>query len=310
MSTTVKHHFIPQFYLRRFTNETGQFYIYNTKEGRFVRGGKLFYPSQYFFEKNSNTVELEEGSSDFIEREYSSIDSEIASIFRRIDECSHSLTLDEWIRLDDFIIGMYWRCPYNFNQIKSHVRNAKTSDQLGIDSSKNGNRQQALSAAQNIWLGELKKDDNFLKIMKISLPIITGDEVFNNVQGADHVCIREFPDAHKLPKLISDNPVIYRRPGIESLHRDEFIFKLTHDKVLFRHRRMNQEVMNEIRFMIDVLYLRQAHNYVACTDIGYIKILQDEFKRWKTVEELKREIFSSIFPDKTITALTLGDLLA
>lgn len=309
MSTSVKHHFIPKFYLKRFTNESGRFYIYKVKEDRFVANGKLFYPSEYFFEKNANTVELEEGRPDFIESEYSHIDSEIAAIIEKVDRGNHSLTLQEWEKIQYFTVVMYWRSPYNFSRVQSYVRNAN-SNELGINISRKRKHQQAVHLAQATWLEALKNDINFIKFMKLSLSAVTDNEVFNT-QGPDYGRIIEFPDAQELPKLVSDNPIIYRRPGVESLHRDGLIFKMTHDKVLFRHNYVNLEISSRKRFMIDVLYLMQAHNYVACTDMGYIRTLRNEFEKiGMTVEGLRKEVFDPILPDKIITALTLGDLLS
>lgn len=308
MSTSVKHHFIPQFYLKRFTDETGRFYIYKVKEDRFVRNGKLFYPSEYFFEKNSNTVELDGGRPDFIEFEYSHLDSEIAAIIEKVDKGSQSLTLHEWEKIQYFIVLMYWRSPYNFSHVQSYVKNAN-SNQLGINISCNRKYQQAVHEAQDAWSETLKHDINFLKFMKLSLPAVTHDEVFNT-QGPDYSRIVEFPDSQNLPKLVSDNPIINRRPGVESLHRDAFIFKMTHDKVIFRHNHVNPEVKSRMRLVIDILYLMQAHNYVACTEMGYVRKLRNEFEKFgMTVEELRKEVFDSMPADRMITALTLGDLL-
>ena len=39
-----RHHYIPQFYLRGFTNESGNFKIYDVQQKRFIKNGKDFYP--------------------------------------------------------------------------------------------------------------------------------------------------------------------------------------------------------------------------------------------------------------------------
>ena len=69
---------------------------------------------------------------------------------------------------------------------------------------------------------------------KLMLPVITYPEIFQK-DFSDHATIITFP-SDNLGKLVSDNPFVYKRPGAESLHRDEFIFALTPKQLLFRHR--------------------------------------------------------------------------
>ena len=67
---TQKHHFIPIFYLKNFTNGQNSFHIYLIKEGKFKQSGKLFHPSSHFYEKHDNTISIKETKSDFLETNY------------------------------------------------------------------------------------------------------------------------------------------------------------------------------------------------------------------------------------------------
>ncbi len=70
MSISQKHHYLPEFYLKGFTNEAGQFSIYDYEQKRIKKN--LFYPSTHFFD-NRNLVDVEGEITDVPEKLYSEI---------------------------------------------------------------------------------------------------------------------------------------------------------------------------------------------------------------------------------------------
>jgi len=50
-----RHHYLPVFYLKGFTNENKKFLIFDKEQNRFIKNGKEFSPSSYFFKKDANT---------------------------------------------------------------------------------------------------------------------------------------------------------------------------------------------------------------------------------------------------------------
>ena len=52
MSISKNHHYLPEFYLKGFVNETGRFSIFNCINNRLEYNS--FYPSQYFYIKHRN----------------------------------------------------------------------------------------------------------------------------------------------------------------------------------------------------------------------------------------------------------------
>ena len=294
MEESSRHHFIPQFYLRHFTNEKGKFYIYLVKEDKFKGGNQLFSPKQQFYENYANTLTYENVQTDFIEKEFSNIDADVSRIINKASLDHHSLVEREWMMLQYFVNILYWRCPCNTPQVKEYLQSASKLSDLKMSIRNKETNEPASEEEQNEWLKRFQDDPDFYKFIKISLPGITYPEIFEkNVTDFAHIF--EFPFSNNLPKLVSDNPIIYRKSGSESLHRDEFIFKLTHSKLLFRHRIKSPQIMSTIRLMVDVLFVMQANQYVSCTDMTYPRLLRNTFERsGQTVEKLRQEIFNMI----------------
>jgi hypothetical protein len=129
-------------------------------------------------------------------------------------------------------------------------------------------------------------------VIKVMLAPHTYPEIFNKENDFAH--IQSFP--FQLPKLVSDNLIIYRNPGKVSIHTDDMIFPVTHTQVLIRNKINKMTVHGYVRVYIDMLALLQAKDYVACTDLRYPPMLVSECaNQFKTEENLSVELFKWIF---------------
>src|SRR5580700_10234854 len=100
----MRHHFIPVFYLKNFTDNDGLFYIYDVVKKSLKENGRKFAPSTHFYEHNLNTVSSGQTQSNFIETKYGKLDSEIGEIVAKIKQGEGmSLTSHEWTYLQYFV---------------------------------------------------------------------------------------------------------------------------------------------------------------------------------------------------------------
>lgn len=294
MSKTKRHHFIPVFYLKQFTNENNQFYIYDVKQRSFRDHGRLFYPQNQFYEHGGNTT-YHDGESDAIEREFSKIDTALARVLQKIRGGeSSSLTFEDSQLLGAFITMLYWRIPAHKNKVQAYIQNANSLSALGhpIPNHIRGTlsqRQYELTMLEGI-----KKDADFYKYMKLRLPLLTFTEVFQS-QGAHYESVVQLPYAHHSPRLVSDNPVIYRRSGTQSLHTDECVYLISPQHLLVRRSVQNIKINNRIRRLMDMLSLLQANEYVSCTDKDYPESLYAEYqKHFTSIDQVRAAVFNCI----------------
>ena len=289
MSISKRHHFLPIFYLKRFTNDDGRFYVYDVNKKSLRAKGQLFYPSQQFYKYESNTVSFDTVESDFIEEAYGDIDSKVSAILHKIHSMDCTLTQPEITLLQYFVNVLYWRNPINDDKIKAELFNANSMRNFGMKLTRKDSGQRASAEEELMLLERMKADPDTFKLLKLHMPAQTYPEIFEK-EIQDYATIINFQyDAHK---LISDYPIIYRNPGIESLHTDEFIFPLSPKKWLFRHKVQKVITHTAMKFMIDLMGLIQAKEYVATTDKEYPFMLQEYYdKHFSSIDEVREQAF-------------------
>ena len=293
MNLSTRHHFLPVFYLKRFTNENGFFYIYDVKVNEFKCKGKLFAPKTHFYEPYGNSIHFGKDESDFIEKSFSKTDMDVSKIIEKGCVVSHTpLNSEEWTMLQYFVNIMYWRLPANVNKVKEYISNAKSIAEFHFKFVDNINGTKFDKAKENELFETMKADPDFYKFFRLMLPAITYPEIF--AKGFENsATVFSFPSG--LPKLMSDNPIIYKNPDFVSLHHDDFIFPLTSNQLLIRHRFKQISVWSEVRILVDMLLLKQANEYVSCTDLTYPIMLNKTFdKTFNSIEHLRQTIFDKI----------------
>ena len=284
-----RHHYIPEFYLRGFTNESGKFKIFDIENDEFINGGKDFTPRSYFFEKHGNTLESNSKKDDFLETTfYSRIDNDISNLFQRITNAPQNTNFgisdEEMPALQHFIATMYWRIPANYGQIEHLIKKSDLrSFGILIKDSEGHNIQ------NSVLENRLKGDSNFFKMMKYGLPLITYSEIF---ACGTPLHIQTFPSG--LPSLCSDNPVIFENSETPNIYTDDLIFPITSDLVFIRSNKINN-ILTDIKIDIDVIVLKQAKKYVSCTDPKYIPILNQYYEEhYHSLDDLKKKVFKKL----------------
>ena len=109
-----RHHYIPQFFLRGFTNSKGLLYIYDKEEDRILQSPRP--PKSIFFEKDRNTIRFSElfESSMIEDNLYSIIDtesSEVVKYFREEELAEIDFNTENTAQLQFFLITLFWRIP-------------------------------------------------------------------------------------------------------------------------------------------------------------------------------------------------------
>jgi hypothetical protein len=263
MGKSIKHHYLPQFYLKGFTVD-GHFKIFDVKKQGFKMGGKDFPPASHFFIRNDNSTTLDGEFTDFIERSYGDTESEVAKIFSKLKN-NIRMSEDDVPYLQYFIAITYWRLPANRHIVK-YIALTKSFRELGL-------------VFKDETTGEVveepdieakaKNDPEYLKWVRQILPY-TFIRRFMHCTTPIHVL--EFSNA--LPAVCTDNPIILRRPDKIDVYLDDFIFPLMHNKVLVRINNL-KPYWETIKVKIDVLLIILAKEYISCTNKEYLLELQE-----------------------------------
>ena len=290
-----RHHYLPVFYLNGFTDQSKKFKIYDVEKGRFIKNGKDFPPSSYFFEKNLNTVteKNDNVAPDFLETKfYSPKDDKISKLFSLINSSDSdnrfSISEQHMPILQNFVNLMYWRLPHRANEIeqvlkKEGLRNLGITVQ-NIDGTENANTLKAMD--------KLREDPDFKKGLHYWMSII---DTVKMVECRTPLTIQPFIEG--LPLMCSDNPVLFEKENSPNVFSDDFIFPLSGNKLFIRAKRTKKFNL-KFKFMVDILTFKQAIKYACFTDERYVDSINEFYeKHFKSTLELRTGIFEYLKND-------------
>lgn len=278
-----RHHYLPVFYLKGFTKNSGLLKIYNVQENRFLKNGKEFSPESFFFEKDANTIIFGDKRNDSIESSYADFDNEMATLIERIHQSdyttNYSVTDDDMPRINHFVSLMYWRLPHRTNDLVEILKNSDLRS-LGLTvTNKSGKRQISTE-------DEIKNNPEFVKGFKFY------NSFMDSIRGANcRTPYSIFENHENFPFLCSDNPVIFESKN-PKVYEDDYLFPLSGNRLFIKANRRN-EFPPYLRMLVDAIVYKQAQKYVSCTDESYIEALEALLEKQNT-EELKAEIFKRI----------------
>lgn len=278
-----RHHYLPVFYLKGFTKDSGLLKIYNVQEKRFLKNGKEFSPESFFFEKDANTIIFGDKKNDYIESSYADFDNEMATLIERIHQSDYTtnygVTDDDMPRINHFVSLMYWRLPHRTNDLEKILKNNDLGS-LGLNViNKSGERQIATEE-------EFKNNPEFIKGFKFY------NSLMDSVRGVNCRTPYSIMQSHEnFPFLCSDSPVIFESENPE-VYQDDYLFPLSGSRLFIKANRRG-EFPPYLRMLVDAVVYKQAQKYVSCTHESYIEDL-DTLLEKQNMEELKSEIFKII----------------
>ena len=286
MKASSIHHFLPEFYLKGFTNQDGQFKIFDVNTKKPKKNGKSFYPRSHFYIKNSNTVYFESGEDDFIEKLYTRIDNNSAKIITKIKEGNpeNRFNVNEEVmpELNNFASQIFWRNPANENKLLDYINN-HSLHQLGL-------KIISSDGTHNVELSEqFKNESEFYKIYRIYNSMLDSLRGFN-CRTSYHIFRRPVI----LPSILSDNPIIFENIKNIKVYEDDYLLPLTKER-LFVKKNLTEKFNNELYYIIDLIQIKQSKLYFAYTDIEYVEYLYQLDEIYSlSLQEYKKYIFENL----------------
>lgn len=283
-----KHHYLPQFYLKGFTDEQGQFMIWSVKDSRFKGGAKWFSPASHFFIENDNIAQTDGWADDYLEAIYSANESRYARILKKINAVDQGFGLDneDVVWLNYFAGELFWRVPAQRDVISS-TTSLRQLNQLGVAVIDSRTMKQVDPEQFAEWTNA---DADYFKRLRNVLPATN----YWNMLDCNWPC-RAVTFPGTFPAICSDNPVILRHPEKADAFLDDLIFPLAPNKVFFRIKDMREIFAPNIKFYIDMLMVIQAKEYVCSVDSEYLLHLKEAFRQnYSSVADLRNFIFEHL----------------
>lgn len=276
MSISTKHHYIPEFYLKGFTNAKSKFFIYDYSKSKIKKGE--YSPSSHFFEKNRNTVEHEGKTSDLTEQHYTYSENRHSKLLQKIQSSKLSkLNADELIILQEFVASIFWRIPSN--------------DQLYLEQYFQGPIAKSSHSliSKLIIPSEVNRIKNTPAFINSYRPAAAGISVLRNRNS-------NFLDwkliyLENSTRICSDNPIIFSKLKVKDPFDSDLLIPLTQCHLLLRTSKTKLELSEYIGMICDILIFRQGQNYCCCSDKNHLeKVI--EMSNKLANEDLKSVLFN------------------
>lgn len=286
MATSRRHHYIPQFYLRGFTNENNEYFIFD-KEKEEIRRSK---PINSFYENNRNSSYVHNEKIVILENLYAHYDSKAAEQLEKIRTASiDNFVLEPEIlyRIKAFIAQIYWRIPENDLELDRLIDQLSFKD-AGFDfKDKNGK-----SIATKELQEELKNIDVFRQMYRIIVPLISSQKKY---QTTDYDNWKVYFHKDKI-HLTGDNPLIISEFKDFSSLNKELLFPISANR-LFIHTKLHKPPVLPPNFLVelDMLIMHQATRFVCSPSEEYLKFLVEKLYPYCKGHNFTNQMKDNIF---------------
>lgn len=271
-----KHHYLPSYYLKGFTNHAGTFFVYDKEADNIFES----VPDDFFFENHLNTIVLPDGTkSDFLEHAHTDLEGKSWDSIDNIRNSSFKepVLLIDKMNLFLFLLFLHWRLPSNYIHLTS------LSDQMFAKGSDfdyfdivdvHGNQ------ASEEFLTKLKKTDMWRKSSQLIVPFA---RFFNNNEWFDDIGNWRFyyTENKESWHIIGDNPIVSIGEEDHDPMRclKSFIFPLSGNILLISiDEKPPETIPPEFIVQLGSSIIHRSTRFVACQNKSYLLALIDYYK--------------------------------
>jgi hypothetical protein len=285
-SNSQRHHYVPQFYLKGFTNKEGYFYIFD-KQKEIIRKA---YPSEYFYGWNRNTGVIGEEKSTLLESMYAHFESTAAPDYEALKSVVDLSAFDmsAFFSVLRFIHFLYWRIPENDSKLEKLI-DEKTFSETGFDIV---NKFTGKSEASEELQKQFKDVDLFRKMYRVFIPLLSLRKEYVKTDWENwKIYTRTEGNT-----LTSDSPIILDKYVNFGSLNEELMFPLSQNKFLIHTRRPKpSQLPSTFKMHFDMLILQQATRYACSSNKIYLELLVNELYSFSKHHDFKERMKDRLF---------------
>ena len=269
MSISRRHHYIPQFLIRHFTDDRGFLHVYDKETDEIVQRS----PKMAFYEWNRNTFTVGEKEVDHLEKLYSDLDQDFAANLAEVlsDSESDAGSLANLLLL---AMTLKWRTPASdeeFNRLKQDMTMADLGIRIIL---KDPTQKVEPKALQRLLDSDLFKEGK--RTLLPIQPFLNADKTLNEAKLIE---LHENSYLHRLadkryPAILGDCGIIEQsRVAYDQL--GNFVFPLSSTVTLICKKNTRAHVGDIARFYScrDLTTLFSAKRYVGCANKEHLQSL-------------------------------------
>jgi hypothetical protein len=280
-SKSRRHHYVPQFLTKYFSDDKGQINVYDKKNDKFYKNSAI----NLFLEKDRNTFPNIEGiQDDVIERIYSSLDSQFSRVLSDITT-SGKISNENFKTLLLLAYISKWRVP-QYDESFEKAKEFYSVDELGLGFKGLDNER------IDINLEEYFEMDMQQELKRLLLAI----QPFRFKEDFKQLIDNSFLICTPIDSFISDCPFNEATIISDEIFED-FVFPVAKDLTLVFSKRVNTKAIQDfllngkeknINLFLrdfstarDISLLDLAERNVGCSDLEYLKNIVNTYKDFK-----------------------------
>jgi hypothetical protein len=270
-----KHHYLPRYYLKGFTNSDGTFFVYDKKANNIFETN----PNGSFFKNNLNTINFPDGTkSDFLEQAHTKIEGESWDSLDNIrnSDFKKPVPIKDKLNLFLFLLFLHWRLPANhkyFNDLTSQMFvEGSELDYFDIVDI-HGNQ------ASEDFLTEFKNSSIWNKSSQLVLPFA---RIFKNREWFDDIVNWRFYYTKNKESwyIIGDNPIVTKGEDDHDPVRclKTFLFPISGNILLISIDGNPPDTISpEFIVQFGASIIERANRFVACQNKEFLQALIDYY---------------------------------
>jgi len=265
-----RHHYIPKFLIKRFTDENGLLFVYDKERDVILKEQKS--PKSIFFRWDRNTVDFNGTKKDNLESLYSALDDMLA---RDLDFVlkSGSITPEQLTSLLLLATIQKWRVPNideNFEKIKSSL----TQEKLGIKIS----FKEDDSKEEKKMVEHIEKSDIFKAASRTTLPFLPLRNPSKLIELHNYSFINV---NDQFPALIGDCSIL-EKSNSDINEIEDFVFPLSFSHSLIFKKGTKKRITNGLFYIQrDLAIIYNSTKYVGCKNLKHLKQQVEAFRKVK-----------------------------
>lgn len=288
MNNSNRHHYIPIFFIKGFTNENGKLFYYDKNKNKLDRNPKS--PKQLLFEWNRNTVTINDKEIDVVEKLFQLAESKLAVTYNKIIKGEILTELDlRYLIL--FLLHLHWRVPNQDYNNKVYFKNIDHKDSfLKIVNKKTG------KLIPNELFQTIIKEPLIAKSNSLSRFI--EDYLRNeNEINQDNWTMSASNSKNSFKfNILSDNPLLLKNELSENILNTEIIFPFSKNKTVHHTNGKKLTIIEPEKIVaIHILSFIQAKKIVCSSNLEYLEFISELSKAYtndKKIQILKDCVFS------------------
>jgi hypothetical protein len=252
MSTSHRHHFLPEFYLKGFTNAQGVFAVYNVQKRSIKKN--WYSPKSHFFVSDHNSMEINGILTDIPEQAFSIMDRRMSVIFQKLQGYTGvpKLTVDEMVGLWHFLSNLFWRSPGNDAVFEKNLDITDARTQISLLSAQT---RREMAGFPDVTLSD--KD-----VTRFMRPLAGSQSVQNSTgQNFKEWKILYSPNGEF---ICGDRPFIAQDEN--DLFKSSFVVPLTKHHLLIKCPHNHASIPAQVIYCIQLALIQQANEFCAGPD--------------------------------------------